>query len=338
MRAQTRLLITGGTGFFGLALLRYLKAQFASGGEIPLVTSLSRDPAGFTRRHSEFFGLPWLRFSQGDICDPGSLPRGVAFTHIIHAAADSTRGPQLSPLQRFDQIVNGTRNVLDLAIECKAERFLLTSSGAVYGVQPADMDYMPEDWMGMPDPLNPNSAYGVAKRSAEHLCALYGDAFGLETVIARCFAFVGPDLPLDAHFAVGNFIRDALWNERITVTGDGTAERSYLDQRDLAHWLHELLFRGRPAQAYNVGSDVGISIGELAHLVRDILAPSKPVSVRDGAIRCEQRNRYVPNVEKIRNDLDLQQSISIEQSIIKAANALSIAISTTFMPPESTTH
>ena len=322
MPVQTRLLITGGTGFFGLALLRYWKAQFASSGEMPLVTSLSRDPAGFTRRHSEFLGLPWLSFAQGDICDAGSLPRGVAFTHIIHAAADSTRGPQLSPLQRFDQIVNGTRNVLDLAVECKAKRFLLTSSGAVYGVQPANMDRMPVDWMGLPDPMNPNFAYGVAKRSAEHLCSLYGNAYGLETVVARCFAFVGPDLPLDAHFAVGNFIRDALWNDCISVTGDGTAERSYLDQRDLAHWLNELLYRGLPGQAYNVGSDVGISIADLAYLVRDIIAPGKSVNIRSGTISGVYRNRYIPKTNKIRSELGLRKSISIKDAILEAANTL----------------
>lgn len=319
MIQSDHVLITGGTGFFGLALLRYWMARFAGSGNVPLVTVLSRVPEEFTRRHPEFLGLPWLRFARGDICDRSSLPHGVAFTHILHAAADSTRGPQLSPLQRFDQIVNGTRNVLDLAVECNAKRFLLTSSGAVYGVQTEHMDRMPEDWMGMPDPLNPNSAYGVAKRSAEHLCALYGSAFGLETVVARCFAFVGPDLPLDAHFAIGNFIRDALWNDRITVTGDGTAERSYLDQRDLAHWLSELLYRGQPGQAYNVGSDVGISICELAHLVRDILAPGKSVCIQSSLDCQAPRNRYVPSIKKILSEQNMRMTVSLGEAIADVA-------------------
>jgi len=319
MKDQIRLLITGGTGFFGLALLRYWKAQFASGADGPLVTSLSRNPAGFAASHTEFLGLPWLRFAQGDICDPGSLPHGVAFTHVIHAAADSTRGPQLSPLQRFDQIVNGTRNVLDLAVECKAKRFLLTSSGAVYGVQPADMDRMPEDWMGMPDPLNPNFAYGIAKRSAEHLCALYSNAFGLETVVARCFAFVGPDLPLDAHFAIGNFIRDALWNDSIIVNGDGTTKRSYLDQDDLADWLYRLLKQGRNCTAYNVGSANAISIENLAEVVRDTLSPSKKIQINYTSARpCELR-RYIPDIQKITNELKLQHTITLSESIIRTA-------------------
>ena len=319
MTLPDHVLLTGGTGFFGRALLRHWKAQFADRGNVPVVTALSRNPAEFTKQHPEFLDLPWLRFARGDICDFGSLPHGVAFTHVLHAAADSTRGPQLSPLERFDQIVNGTRNVLNLAVECKASRFLLTSSGAVYGVQPADMDRMPEDWMGMPDPLNPNTAYGVAKRSAEHLCALYGNAFGLETVVARCFAFVGPDLPMDAHFAIGNFIRDALWNDRISVIGDGTAERSYMDQRDLARWLNELLYRGRPVQAYNVGGNEAYNMAELAALVRDTLAPSKLVHVSKGVTTLHLRNRYLPCTAKIRVELDVKAVVPLRESILISA-------------------
>ena len=165
------------------------------------------------------------------------------FTHVLHAAADSTLGPQRSPLQRYDQIVDGTRNLLDFAVACGVQRFLLTSSGGVYGPQPEDMAKIPEDWLGMPDPLNPANAYGVGKRAAEHLCALYHATHGIDTVIARCFAFVGEDLPLDVHFAIGNFIRDALWAEEIIVGGDGTPLRSYLDQRDLAQWLFDLASR-----------------------------------------------------------------------------------------------
>ena len=191
MATQDHILLTGGTGFFGKALLRHWAAQEQDGHSVPHVTLLSRDPDRFASQYPTLVAHPWLRMPRGDISDPRTLPSDTPFTHILHAAADSTFGPQLTALQRYDQIVNGTRNLMDFAVTCGAQRFLLTSSGAVYGVQPPHLDQIPEDWHGIPDPLNPANAYGVAKRAAEHLCALYGQTHGIHTVIARCFAFVG---------------------------------------------------------------------------------------------------------------------------------------------------
>jgi dTDP-glucose 4,6-dehydratase len=195
---------------------------------------------------------------------------------------------------------------------------LLTSSGAVYGPQPSELAAIPEDWSGSPPLAEPSTAYGQGKRAAEHLCALVGEQHGLETVVARCFAFVGPDLPLNVHFAIGNFIRDALTADAITVAGDGSPLRTYLDQSDLAHWLLTLLEHGRPGQAYNVGSDEVISIAALAHLVRDILAPEKPVHILGQPDPGAARNRYVPDIRKAQQDLGLSVTIPLAEAIRRA--------------------
>lgn len=316
-----KLLLTGGTGFFGKALLRHWQAASAA----PHVTVLSRDPAGFLAQHPEFAGLPWLRFHAGDILDPASLPAAASFTHLLHAAADSTYGPRLSPLQRYTQIVDGTRHLLDYAIAHGIPRFLLASSGGVYGAQPQDMVHMPEDYHGTPDPLNAQNAYSVAKRCAEHLCALYAQQHGIQTVVARCFAFVGRDLPLDVHFAIGNFIRDALTQPHITVNGDGSPIRSYMDQRDLAHWLEALLREGRAGQAYNVGSDVALTIAELAHQVRDLLAPSKPVHIVGTTDTGSFRNRYVPSIAKARSELGLDLRYTLQDAVLETARPMKAA-------------
>ena len=174
---------------------------------------------------------------------------------------------------------------------------------------------IPESWYGSPDTLNPADAYGTAKRTAEHLCALYSHTYGLETVVARCFAFIGQDLPLNVHFAIGNFIRDALWHPEITVTGDGTALRSYLDQRDLANWLLKLLEHGRSGQSYNVGSDQAISMADLARLVRDIVARDKSIRILGmPSVDC-QRHIYVPSIEKARKELGLDIFTSLQNAI-----------------------
>lgn len=161
----------------------------------------------------------------------------------------------------------------------------------------------------------------MGKLAAEHLCAQYAAQHGLEIVIARCFAFVGGDLPLNVHFAIGNFIRDALWSDEIIVSGDGTPIRSYLDQRDLAHWLMTLLQDGKAGEAYNVGSDRAISIADLAHLVRDLVSPEKPVRILGEPMGNVERSRYVPDISKIYRHLGLRPTYTLEQSILDTASA-----------------
>jgi dTDP-glucose 4,6-dehydratase len=310
--------VTGGTGFFGKALLRYW-----STGSIPQLTGarftlLSRAPEQFARRHAELLDGLAVDFHHGDMQQPDTLPVAGAFTHVLHAAADTINGPRLSPLEHFDQITAGTRNILEMSRRLGVRRLLLASSGGVYGSPTQFPDGIPETWHGMPDPLLPQNAYGVAKRQAEHLCALYGQACGLETVIARCFAFVGEDLPLDAHFAIGNFIRDALAGKAITIQGDGTPIRSYLDQRDLARWLTVLLLRGRTARAYNVGSDRPVSIDELAHVVARHAATRPPdVHVMNQAASQQtgHRNYYLPDISRVRSELGLDLKFSLDMAI-----------------------
>ena len=314
-----QLLLTGGTGFFGRALLRYHLARTTE--DRLAIVVLSRDPERFQAAYPELSACDGLIFLKGDIQNRVSLPWGESFSHVLHAATDSTLGPNLSPLQRFQQIVEGTTNILDLAVATGARRFLLTSSGGIYGPQPSDLEAIPEVWRGSPPMDEPSTAYSQAKRAAEHLCALYREAHGLETVIARCFAFVGQDLPLDAHFAIGNFIKDALSAEQITVAGDGTPLRTYLDQSELAHWLWTLMIEGGNGETYNVGSDEVISIADLAHLVRDLLAPAKQVRILGTPQPAGARNRYVPSIEKIASHHSLSPQVSLSEAISNSIHA-----------------
>jgi nucleoside-diphosphate-sugar epimerase len=223
--------------------------------------------------------------------------------------------------------VYGTRNVLDYAVKTGVKRFLLTSSGGAYGPQPQHINKIPETFGGMPDPLDVANVYGVAKRQVEHLCALYMDKYGVETVIARCFAFVGEDLPINAHFAIGNFIRDALLKSEITVGGDGSPLRSYMYQADLAEWLLKILMDGKAGQAYNVGSDEVVSILELAYLVRDILAPNKAVRIMGEKNRDNpQRSRYIPDISRARCELNLNIKVQLIDAIQRSGKAINEAL------------
>lgn len=317
--ASSHILLAGGTGFFGRALLRLWMKRYTAGESVARVTLLTRSVADFVAKYPQFSTLPWLDFVEGQICEHAGIPACRTFTHIVHAATSYTAGARLPPLQRYDQIVSSTRNLLDLAVACEVKAFLLTSSGAVYGRQPDYLERIPEDYHGMPDPLNAANAYGIGKRAAEHLCALYHQQHGLPTVIARGFSFIGEDMPLDESFAMGNFIRDALWREEIVVGGDGTQQRSYLDQQDLAHWLLTLLDQGQANRAYNVGSDQAISLAALAQQVRDLLAPGKPVRILGAAGGSAGKNYYIPDIERARRELGLEVTIPLDQAICRTA-------------------
>lgn len=318
------LFVTGGTGFFGKALLRYWQMNPEVIKTYTQITLLSRNPDQFIAKYSNLLHNLNVSLHKGDIMLPQTLPSDSSISHVIHAATDSTIGPQLAPLDRYQQIVIGTQNLLEFAVRNEVKKILLTSSGGVYGPQPQDMLEIPETYCGMPDPLDTNAAYSVGKRAAEHLCALYADKHQIEVVVARCFAFVGQDLPLDVHFAIGNFIRDALNTNEIVVEGDGAPVRSYLHQDDLAHWLMVMLEKGQSGKAYNVGSDESISIADLAKLIRDLIAPAKEVKIKGKVDVNNEKNRYVPNLDIVRQTLGLRVSIPLQLAIAKTVSDLGL--------------
>jgi dTDP-glucose 4,6-dehydratase len=148
---------------------------------------------------------------------------------------------------------------------------------------------------------------------SEFLCAAYGQFYGFDAVIARLFAFVGPLLPLDENYAVGNFIADALHRRPIKIAGDGRPYRSYLYSADLAIWLWSILLRGARGAVYNVGSPNEISIAELAKLV----APDGGVEVAGTPIPGTPAPRYVPCTRRAETELGLRGWIPVEQGITR---------------------
>lgn len=290
-----RIFVTGGTGFVGRSLLDYLIESFGRHGRAPEVTVLSRSPTEFQQRFPCYSAIPWLHFVQGDL---SNLPTPVPgrFTDLVHGAADTHS--QDDPVAWLSQLVDGTHKVLNFAREARVERMLFISSGAVYGPQPPNVPSLREDHPFAPSSTDVKSVYGNGKRMAEHLCALYSKhQDGPPCVIARCFAIVSQHIPLDGPYALGNFIRDALAGQGIRISGDGQTVRSYIDGRDMAHWMFTLLLRGESGEAYNVGSDQPVTTLELATAIRVLSEIEQPVEVF-GRADSASRSVYLPNVQK----------------------------------------
>jgi len=316
---DARILITGGTGFFGRWLVESLvhaNERLELGVSVVL---LSRDPRSFSQRAPHLASAPSVSLLEVDVRT--FVPPPGEFTHLVHGATDST-GPLNAerPLEMLDTIVEGTRHALAVAGRASVRRVLLVSSGAVYGAQPGHLANVPETYAGAPDPLDPAQAYAEGKRVGELLGAIAARDARLAVVTARCFAFVGPHLPLDAHFAAGNFLRDALNSEVIEVAGDGTPYRSYLHAADLAAWLWTLLVHGESGRAYNVGSEQAVSIRELAHSVAcaaRTIGRSVAVSVAREPEAGVVPRRYVPSTRRARDELGLHCRIPLDEALTR---------------------
>jgi nucleoside-diphosphate-sugar epimerase len=310
LRGQ-RLFITGGTGFVGCWLLEALLWADQELGLDMTLTLLTRDPAGFLAKAPHLAGHVAVTLLQGEVGDL-SMVHG-RYDSIIHAATDVAR-PGQDPGALYHDIVRGAEQTLALARRCQAQRFLLTSSGAVYGEQPPHLTHLPDDDAGLPS-ASAASAYGRGKRAAEALLQLHAGQDGLVATSARIFALLGPYLPLDAHFAVGNFIADLLAGRAIAVRGDGSACRSYLYAADMAVWLLTILTLGGSGQSYNVGSEHGLSIAELAHQVGALAPHGTTVTIAQAATPGAPAARYVPHTGKARHALGLAEFTDLQTAL-----------------------
>jgi len=312
--AGQRVFITGGTGFIGKWLLATLLDADEVLGLNCHVTVLSRNPSAFERDWPKTSGrVNWVT---GDV---RSFPvHAHQFDVIIHAATDVIA--QASPDDVFSTCHDGTRRVIELARQCGASKLLLVSSGAVYGPLPIGMTHVPETYLGGPDPLLSGSAYGEGKRVSEWL-ASQAINYGLKVKIARIFALVGPHLPLDKHFAIGNFLRAALVNEEIVIQGDGTPHRSYLYAADMAAWLWAILLRGVSGRAYNVGSDESVSIYDLAKKVCNVLGCEPRVVLLQPKSEVIG-SHYVPDIGRACNELGMLPPMTLDDAITRTAHFL----------------
>jgi len=302
---RKNILITGGSGFVGSWMLQTFLEAERRHHTFARIFVLTRDANAFRAYRPELVAASNITLIEGDIRT--FTPPPVELHYLVHAAVEDE-----SPVQNgaFALAANlaGTRRIVEIARSHKSPKILFTSSGAVYGEQPADLAKLPEDFVGT---IQTGNAYAQAKRESEELF-LQSD---LNAVIARLFAFVGPYLPVEKNFAVGNFIRDAARGGPIRIEGDGTPVRSNLYAEDLGFWLWKLLLNGEPARPYNVGSDQAVSILELAQQVERLCGVTKGITIAQTPVAEEKPKRYVPSIDRARAELNLEPLVLLEDGI-----------------------
>jgi nucleoside-diphosphate-sugar epimerase len=288
--------VTGGTGFFGKWLLEsfiYVNEKLSLNAKI---TTLSRNPEAFLTEYPFYKEhTNTVHFVKGDILTY-DFNLEEKFQFIIHAATSSDEKANLSnPIILADSIIKGTKNILNFATKNPIVSFLNISSGAIYGNQPAEISKIKEsDCFGI-DLYNPKASYYESKRASEMYASLYCEQHNLPVKTARCFAFIGPYLPLEKHFAIGNFINDVLNEKNIIIRSSGTSVRSYMYMSDLVIWLLTILIKGKNNTPYNVGSDFPVTIKNLAE---QISKNTKSSVIIHNAYEKSTDNVYIPNIEK----------------------------------------
>ena len=315
---SSRIFITGGTGFLGTWLVAALQHANKRLNLKLDVTLLTRDPEGFRVRQPELAG--WCTLLRGDVTE---VPPLRTFDFAVHAAtpASAALNDDNPDLMR-SIIIKGMSSLLEALDPSGSIPVLFTSSGAIYGPQPPDLDCMPEDFEPAMDAIDPRNAYANGKREAEAMAITASLAGGPSLRLARLFAFVGPYLPLDTHFAIGNFIRDGISGGPIKVLGDGTAVRSYMYAADMVVALLAILVRGEANRPYNVGSSEAISMRDLAHEVEQVLAPGCGVEIAGLAMEqlpTSAGSRYVPDTTRIASELGFECTVTLADEIARTA-------------------
>lgn len=319
LRGKT-VFLTGGTGFFGLWFLRALVLiRRQLGGNLRLIV-LSRAPNRFLAAHpAEGFDRE-VEFVGGEVTRVRLDPQ-LGVTHLIHMAttcASETFGGE-DQVNKLDLLYRGTRNILEQCGQ-SLESVLFTSSGVVYGTHTRDR-VIESDCTRL-ETTYAGSALGIGKLAAEYLVAAFAAKQHYQFSIARCFSFAGQHLPMDLHYAFGNFILSAIKNTPISIRSDGQDRRSYMYVGDAVAWLLRLLVEPKNG-IYNVGSSTPVTIEALARLISASAPQPVPIETLGGTFETGNFRRvsYVPATDKIRHDYpDLAEWTSLEDITHKMLN------------------
>jgi nucleoside-diphosphate-sugar epimerase len=291
-------LVTGGTGFFGIWFLTCLvKIKEKIENDLRIIT-ISRSPENFALNVRDKKILTNIEILKGDIKEIEL--DNIKITHLVHMAAtnSSETFSGEDQLAKIELLFEGTKNILK---QCgpTLEKVLFTSSGVAYGIN--NKNRISESDFTGPNTIDTGSALGIGKLTAEYLVSYFAKKYGYKYSIARCFSFAGQYLPLELHYAFGNFINDLLNNKNIQVRGDGQDIRSYLYIGDAIAWLIKLLDDPNN-DIYNVGSENEVKIEDLARKIASHKAGIEAVTEGgEGQVDNFKRPSYIPDTNKIKS-------------------------------------
>ncbi len=251
--AGKTILLSGATGMIGkcmVDLLMQCNEEILIDCPVSII-ALSRGEESARRRLGGYWDKDTFRYISCDINQ--GIPECGRADYVIHAASN-THPLQYSgdPIGTITSNVIGTKNLLDYAVSCHAERFCFVSSVEVYGENRGDVDRFKEDYLGYLDCNTLRAGYPESKRVGEALCNAYAQAHRLDFVIPRLSRVYGPTMLMSDSKAIAQFIKKAAAGGDIILKSTGTQCYSYTYALDAALAVITVLLRGESGGAYNI--------------------------------------------------------------------------------------
>ena len=314
---NSNVVITGASGFIGSWLtMSWASARQKYKGQGKLLLT-SRSPTSIWKQAQKIDAKCPVRMISSEIRS-FNIPDEFHHGYIIHAATPASASLNTDdPYKMFNVIIEGQDRILAEALRASS-RLLFLSSGAIYGKQALELARLREEPFSYQNDDSRISAYHDGKRAAEMQSDIAVLRWGADVVTARLFAFIAPLLPFGTHFAAGNFMQDALGGSEIIIKSGGGSVRSYQYATDLCCHLWALAVRGKTGEKYNVGSDVAVSIKDLAQAVARNVNPLAEVVIT-GVDTIENTTRYVPSIEKVRSQFKMKNHVDLDEAIKRTA-------------------
>lgn len=326
-----RILVTGGAGFIGSAMIRYLIKE--TNYEVLNIDNLTY--AGNLESLNEVSNNGRYSFERVDICERAKI-RNIFLkykpTKVIHFAAEShVDNSILKPGKFIDTNIFGTYSLLDASIELynsleknqkKDFRFHHVSTDEVYGDLGIDGTFFYED-----TPYNPSSPYSASKASSDHLVRAWNRTYGLPVTISNCSNNYGPFHHPEK--LIPNTIIRALKKEAIGIYGNGQQIRDWLYVDDHIKGIFKIVFDGIIGETYNIGGNNERSNNEVVNIIcsylDEIAQPTNSIGSHKELIRYIKDRpghdlKYAINSDKLSKNLGWKQEENFESGIKKTIN------------------
>lgn len=305
------LVVTGAAGAVGSWMVESAVYANAALSLNLTISALERTHGSLAHRHPHLAAAPGLRVITGDV---RRITLDGAPSHIVHSASAVTPAEHTTaPDDVVDIIEHGTANLLAAAAHAHASRFLQISSGSVYDRSHPHAAPIDESHRTLADGTTVAQRFGAAKRRAEGQV----ESAATPALIARIFTLVGPRIPLNGQFAIGQFLADALAGRPVHVSGDGTAVRTYMHMADLTAWCWAILTRGVAGRAYNVGASDPHAIGAVAEAVARLPDPRCAVTIGGPGHAEPQTDWYVPDTSRAHTELGCATRIGFDNALAR---------------------